>query len=290
MPDDRTEAGSNPQGGDGAARAVDTSATRPAGQLLRTISLTAVSPRPFDVAVVVPTIGRPSLRRAVESVYAQQFEGTVQLLLGVDAWQGPAGALDDLARSAPARCTVAVFDPGYSTSVRHGGLHPARDGGALRTILSYAAHSRLVAYLDDDNWWAPVHLATLAAAVAGHDWAYSLRWYADGDAGEPLCVDRWESVGPDAGVFKERFGGFVDPSCLLVDKLACEPALRRWSTPLQGDASGMSADRLVFEWLRQHGRGATTGQATAYYALGPSDGMHPQRLRWIAEARSRDAA
>ena len=242
-------------------------------------------PRPFDVAVVIPTILRPHLVRAVRSVFAQQFAGTIQVLIGVDAHRGDGAILDQLAEAAPARCPVAVFDPGYSTATRHGGFSPAGTGGALRTILSYTAHSRLVAYLDDDNWWAPTHLADLVRAIDGRDWAYSLRWFADAESGEPLCIDQWESVGPDAGVFRERFGGFVDPSCLLIDKVACEPVLRLWNFPIPGDTAGMSTDRTVFAFLRARA-GAGTGRATAYYTLNPTDVNHPGRMAQIASLRT----
>lgn len=150
----------------------------------------------------------------------------------------------------------------------------------MRTILSYAARSRLVAYLDDDNWWAADHLSTLTRAVAGHDWAFSLRWYVDADTDTPLCVDRWESVGQSAGVFEKKYGGFVDPSCLLIDKVACESALRLWCHPLPGDTTGMSADRTVFAYLRGK-RGIGTERATAYYRMGASDANHSARLRWM---------
>jgi hypothetical protein len=241
---------------------------------------------PFDVAVVIPTVGRPTLERAVRSAFAQDFPGTIQVLVGVDSWAGgDRDRLGALAESAPPGRAVLVVDPGYSTAARNGGLTPAGTGGALRTVLSYLAHGRLVAYLDDDNWWAPDHLSSLVRAVEGHDWAYSLRWFVDHETGEPLAVDRWESVGPGAGVFAGRFGGFVDPSCLLIDKVACEPALRLWCHPLPGDATGMSTDRPVFAYLRERGRGAGTGRATAYYTLGPSDPNHQSRLRWIASAR-----
>jgi hypothetical protein len=244
--------------------------------------------RPYDAAVVIPTVGRETLDRAVRSVYAQDFPGTVQILVGVDVWAEPRprSALEALAAEAPPNRVVTVFDPGYSTSARHGGVHPARDGGALRTILSYAAHSRLVAYLDD-NWWAPDHLASLVRAIAGHDWAFSLRWYADPTTGAPLCVDTWESVGPDAGVYAGRFGGFVDPSCLLIDKTACEPALRLWCLPLPSDARGMSSDRQVFAYLREQKRGAGSGRASTYYTLNAADVNHSKRLQRIAQARDR---
>ncbi len=239
---------------------------------------------PFDAAVVIPTVGRQTLARAVRSVFEQRFSGTIQILIGVDVWRGEAGMLTALLEEAPSNCGVWVFDLGYSTASRHGGFTPAGTGGALRTILSYAAHSRLVAYLDDDNWWDADHLSSLTRAILGHDWAFSLRWFVDAETSKPLCVDRWESVGPGAGAFQKRFGGFVDPSCLMLDKVSCEGALPSWCRPLKGDGLGMSTDRTVFEYLRGK-RAAGTGQATAYYTLSASDPNHPTRLAWIADSR-----
>jgi FkbM family methyltransferase len=126
----------------------------------------------------------------------------------------------------------------------------------------------------------------LVDALVDHDWAYSLRWFTDPETEETLGVDQWESVGPDAGKFGERFGGFVDPNCLLVDKVACEPALRLWCHPLPDDRTGMSADRNVFNYLRTHGRGVGTGRATVFYTLNPKDVNHAGRLGRLAAAKS----
>ncbi len=236
---------------------------------------------PFDIAVVVPTVGRSTLERAIRSVFAQDFAGSIQILVGVDLWGGDRERLMALAREAPANRTVFVLDPGYSTSVRHGGFVAAQDGGALRTVLSYLAHSRRIAYLDDDNWWAPDHLSQLHRAITGHEWAFSMRWYVN-EEGMQLSVDRWESVGPGRGEFARRFGGFVDPSCLMLDKAACEPALRLWCHPLASDPSGMSADRTVFSYLLGK-RGVGTDTATVYYTLRPTDVNHAARMAWLAK-------
>jgi hypothetical protein len=243
---------------------------------------------PYDVAVVIPTVGRPTLERAVQSVFTQDFVGRIQILIGVDVLMGDdRGLLNALVAAAPANQSVLVFDPGYSTAKRNGGFFASGDGGALRTILSYVAHSRLVAYLDDDNWWAMDHLSSLVEAISGHDWAYSLRWYVEQESMRPLCIDSWESVGPGAGVFKRRFGGFVDPNCLMIDKVACELALRLWCHPLPDDRKGMSSDRTVFAYLKKEKRSAATKRATAYYTLNPSDINHQKRLRYIAETVSK---
>ncbi|HVS70180.1 MAG TPA: glycosyltransferase family 2 protein [Phycisphaerae bacterium] len=236
---------------------------------------------PCTVAVVMPTVVRPSLLRAVRSVFQQDVSSPCHLLLGIDHLSGDPTLLDQLLQERPAHWHVSIFNPGYSTSVRHGGLHPARDGGALRTILSYAAHSRYVAYLDDDNWWAPQHLSNLLAAVQDHQWAYSQRWFVDAQSLQPLAIDTWESVGPGAGVFNNQFGGFVDPNTLLLDKLACETALRWWTLPLAGDKKAMSADRNVFAHLRRHYAGRATGQPTCFYRMDPDDGLHTSRMKAI---------
>jgi hypothetical protein len=239
----------------------------------------------FAAAVVMPTILRPSLRRAVQSVYAQDAPGVMQLLLGIDKPLGDPSLLNELVASKPDNWVVTIFDLGYSTSVRHGGIYPARDGGALRTILSYAANSRYVAYLDDDNWWAPDHLSSLLGTIAGVDWAYSKRWFVDAASQTPLAVDNWESVGPDQGVFRDKFGGFVDPNTLLIDKILCDPVLRCWSFPWPGDLKGMSADRQVFDHLRRNFKGRGSGKATCFYVMDPNDDIHPMRLRLLQQAR-----
>jgi hypothetical protein len=235
------------------------------------------------VAVVIPTILRPTLARALKSVFAQEFGGRVQILIGIDKPQGSLEMLESVCRTAPSHCVVQALYPGYSTSVRHGGLCDACDGGALRTILSYLANAPLIAYLDDDNWWGPRHLATLARAIDPVDWAFSLRWFVHPRTARPICIDRWESVGLGTGVY-ENCGGWVDPNCLMIKRRRCAPVIPWWTVPLPGDESAMSADRLVFDYLRRHRNSAGTGEASAFYVLDPNDGLHPMRLELIGEA------
>jgi tetratricopeptide (TPR) repeat protein len=236
------------------------------------------------VSVVIPTVLRPTLARAVKSVFAQAFQGPIQILVGIDSPQGSLELLEGVCASIPSHCTVQALYPGYSTSVRHGGPWAARDGGALRTVLSYLANAPLIAYLDDDNWWGPDHLASMARAIEPVDWAFSLRWFVHPTSDRPVCIDQWESVGPDAGMYRERFGGFVDPNCLMIKRQACAEVIPWWTTPLSGDPSGMSADRHVFDFLNRTRRGAGTGEATAYYVMNSTDGLHPLRISLIGEA------
>jgi glycosyltransferase involved in cell wall biosynthesis len=231
----------------------------------------------------MPTIGRHQIFDAVRSVFAQKDVRSIQLLIGVDAPIGDFGDIIELLEGTPSHVTVCLFYPGYSTSVRHGGLHPSRDGGTLRATLTYLANARYVAYLDDDNWWDPTHLKKLLAAIDGRDWAFSHRWFVHPESKHVVCEDSWESVGPGKGIFLEKFGGWVDPNCLMLDKLACEPVIRWWGIPLPGDQKAMSADRHVYDFLQRKSAPGEVTEPTVFYTMQPQDVIHPQRLRVMGE-------
>lgn len=236
----------------------------------------------MDAAVVIPTVLRPHLAQALHSVFTQDFPGRIHIMIGVDNISGDLALIDAACASRPSHCVVQVLWPGYSTSVRHGGLTPPGDGGALRSVLTYMANSPYVAYLDDDNWWDPGHLHQLRRALDDADWAYSLRWFVHPETRRPVCVDIWESVGPGHGLFNKSFGGFVDPSCLMINKVSCPLAPHHWNFPLKQDA--MSADRNVFAFLSRSHRSRGTGRPSAFYALNVKDGLHAMRLRLMGSA------
>lgn len=229
---------------------------------------------PADAAVVMVTILRPCIRDALESIYRQEFRGTIQILVGIDKASGPIEPLLDALRERPRNVAAIVLDPGYSTAQRHGGLYPASDGGALRTVLSYLANSRLLAYLDDDNQWTPEHLRTLSAAIDGFDWAFALRTFVDERTGRDLCVDIWDSTGPGRGLRKASLGGFVDVNCLMIDKTRAGDALPLWAHPLHEWKA--TADRRVFVHLRERHPVAWTGRSTVRYSIRPTFYLWPQ--------------
>lgn len=247
-----------------------------------------VAQRPCEFAVVMPSILRPTIIDTIRSIFAQDFVGRVQTLIGIDTAAAGSGILDQIGALRPPNHEVLVLYPGYSTSVQHGGLHPERVGGVLRTVLTYLANSRHVAYVDDDNWWAPNHLSSLKIALAGHEWAYSKRWFVHPKSRRSICVDDFESVGPGSGDFA-RLGGWVDPNCLAIDKLACEAVLRWWSIPQRNSQKAMDGDRRVFRVLRRYFRGRATNGASAYYTIDENDDRHAARVRRIGEERYKQA-
>lgn len=219
---------------------------------------------PCEVAVVIPTLLRPSLLRAARSVFAQELDGRIHLLVGVDVAQGDPGLLDVLRTECPDHVMLTILDLGYSTSQRHGGQYPNHFSGALRSILTYQANSRYVAYLDDSDWYARHHLASLRTAMGDRQWAFSHRWLLDPATLWPICRDEWDAVGPDRGINKKDFGGFVHPSCLMLDKHAFHFGLPLWSMALFPDGGG--EDRLIFNSLKES---HTWGESSEYTAFCP---------------------
>ncbi len=227
---------------------------------------------PSDVAVVMPTVLRPSIVDAVNSVYGQSDVGRIQLLIGVDKAVGSFDQLNTVLSRRPSHVSAIVLHLPYSTSIRHGGVHRAMDGGSLRSMLSFMANSRYVAYLDDDNQWTPGHLAGLLQAVRDKVWAHSMRMLIDEASGEEMAVDRWDSVGIGRGRFAVS-GGFVDPNCLLIDKVAAARALGRWS-----EGPGMMSDRKFFAAIKEAAHGQVN-EPTVRYFVRAQDTMFATFLR-----------
>jgi len=238
---------------------------------------------PFDVAIVTPSIGRNEIAESIKSVYAQSEKLSIQFLIGFDILKNQVEEAIYLLKNPPSNVTPCIFFPGYSTSIRHGGLHLAKDGGALRCILTHIANSKYITYLDDDNTWDKTHLSDLMSVVKGPEWAFALRYFIHPNTKEKLCIDQWESVGLKKGIFAERFGGFVDPNCLIFNKLKYWQCVSLWNMPLQGDEKGMSADRNIFNYLSHQCPPGETNRATVNYLMDPNDGLHNLRLSKIDE-------
>ena len=232
---------------------------------------------PYDVSVVMPSIGRRELLKALGSIFEQNVN-RIQVLIGIDKPDNDLSFLNLFLVNCPKNVTVNVIYPGYSTSIRHGGITKARDGGALRSFLTQAANSKYIAYLDDDNWWSKNHLEDLLLAIKNKAWAFSLRYFVYPLPETRMVLDQWESVGPGKGVFLKNFGGFVDPNTLMIDKTLCWECVSLWNFPLGNDPQGMSADRNIFNYLKGHSEPGETGKGTVFYRITPGDSNHQNRM------------
>lgn len=99
------------------------------------------------VSVVIPTIGRTSLRTAVESVVQQSVDAEILI---VD--DSPNSVVEDMALP-----DVAVIPTG-------GG----QGAGKARNIGIAAARGEFIAFLDDDDVWLPRHLANAVHELRLH--------------------------------------------------------------------------------------------------------------------------
>jgi glycosyltransferase involved in cell wall biosynthesis len=198
---------------------------------------------PPAVTVVIPTYNRPeALRRAVASALAQK-RVTCEVIV-VDDGSTPPVTKDDL----PDEVRI-VRNEGV------GGVAAARNLGVER------AQAPWVAFLDDDDWWAPEHLHLLreAASAAHADLAYAGTWDVDLGDGSAVMRPAPSPVGLDAQLLRQNVIG--TPSCVMVS--------RSLHTAIGGFDTTLSSLADWDLWLRMAdvGTAAASPAATVAYAL-----------------------
>ena len=143
------------------------------------------------ITAVVPTHNRPEMmRRAVESILAQEYDGAIEVIVVFDACDPLLPEVD-----VPAGRTLQGV-----VNERVRGL-----AGARNTGITGASHE-LVAFLDDDDAWLPGKLTVQADAFERHPAALLV--------GTAMVVDDGERT-------HERLVGstLVDHTMLLHDRL-----------------------------------------------------------------------
>lgn len=161
-----------------------------------------------QVAVITATIGRDSLKRAIESIKEQTYEGEIKHVVISDG----AGKID--------------VQEGVNIIIREerGGPGAARNT-ALATILG--GKSLLIAFLDDDDWYRPDAINLLVQNIGPYDAVYGDLNFKEWDlkGGEKhLKSDkvRWSRDWTGRGNLKK--GNFIPlPACLF--KTDC---FRKW--------------------------------------------------------------
>jgi glycosyltransferase involved in cell wall biosynthesis len=142
--------------------------------------------RTATVVVITVTRGRPLLlRRATESLLNQDWTGDLLHLIVVDACEPTVEEARQLSESSPG-CIEWISVPRIEEQT-FGPSHLAR----LRNLAVRLVDSKWVAFLDDDNRWAPDHLRTLVdcAAWTGCPAVHSHRYLLHRD-GSPYLEQR----------------------------------------------------------------------------------------------------
>ncbi|MEH3138902.1 MAG: glycosyltransferase [Mycobacterium kyogaense] len=153
------------------------------------------------VSVVIPTIGRPSLRQAVDSALRQTVP-PAEIIVVLDR-----DCVPDLPDAEKVKVIATAGAEGPSRA-KHLGVEAARGD--------------VIALLDDDDVWRPEKLERqLAAAPEGSEWIMSCRFRRLLDGGEPIVgprtlLDQFEPVAPYLFEMRERQAfNMVQTSTLL---------------------------------------------------------------------------
>ncbi len=170
------------------------------------------------VAVVVPTCNRRQLLlQAVRSVLGQTYADLRCIVVDNGSADGTAAAL------------AGIGDPRLARVGHDDKLGPA---GARNLGIEAAAGATWVAFLDDDDLWAPAKLEVQLAALAANPrarWCGAACTYVNADL-EPLLAERL------------RPGGFPDQAAVLVGGTELLEMFRR-DNNLALSASNVLAER-----------------------------------------------
>jgi glycosyltransferase involved in cell wall biosynthesis len=126
-------------------------------------------------------------------------------------------------------------------------------------LAPFVVDEDIIFYLDDDNWYEPDHIESLASMIEEHDlgWAYSLRNIVDNE-GNLICEDNCESLGCHPNSHQQYL---VDNSCYAVRTDVARKHSHAWYVPIISDRNFQA------ELMRNRVRAGTTGRHTINYRL-----------------------
>jgi glycosyltransferase involved in cell wall biosynthesis len=174
-----------------------------------------------SVTVVIPTIGRPSLRRALDSAVAQDTPTEIVVVL------------DDPSEESAVRAVLE--GSGAQLVVTSGRV----GGAAARNIGADAGSAPYIAFLDDDDWWEPGKLRKQRAALEdapGSPACATLQFFHDRKGRDRIIPARTPGDGePLADYLVSRPALYygtqsIQTSCLLVRREAYRTT--KWSDEL----------------------------------------------------------
>jgi len=143
------------------------------------------------------------------------------------------------------------------------------NGHRIYGAMPFLVNAEYVCYLDEDNRFAPEHIATLVALMLKHalDWSYSLRRIIS-KRGRYMCNDDCDSL----GLWGSWYGNqnHIDTNCYLLKRDVAIAAASIWHRKGY-QKTVLDPDKALCRWLLQHHlRGFTTGLYTVDYRLGSS--------------------
>jgi len=224
------------------------------------------------VTVITSSIGRPELRRCVESVQYQTMKCRHYVYVNGLKWHIPA---HEVLRDFP--LVHGMFLP---EETGNSGMGPSC--ASVFAAAPYLTESDYVFYLNDDDFYEEDHVESLVSLMEKENlsWAYSLRRFVDRH-GTPVCEDDWDSLGHWPNVFGD--GSFlVDNSCYAL----------RTSVARKHSAAWMKrpyiADRIFLQELKSSNLSyGCSGKSTVNYRLGTGTAQSPEALYIECARRAR---
>lgn len=221
-----------------------------------------------SAVVIIATTGRPSLRRAVESVLDQTHEDTYCLVVvdGPQFTMAAQNVLGDTMFSRRVGLTLLPQNTGANGYVCH------RIYGAMPMLVN----QDYIFYLDDDNWYEPGHVRHCVAACVENDlqWCFALRnVYRNG---EYVCRDECESVGMYPAWHTPGIC-HIDTNCFCIRRDIAVKLASRWHRSRLVDGKIQpSADTEIANYMRRRYRNhAMIPEYNVNYELG-SWALSPQ--------------
>ncbi len=215
----------------------------------------------LSVSVIMPTTGDPRVLRAAESVARQNYEH-IHLFVVFDGSERM-DAAPDLARDLSGLPNTTVTAVPISTG------HDRYLGHRIYGAWIFLVPGDAVAFLDQDNWYEPDHIASLATILSdGNQWAHALRRIVDED-GTFVCNDDCQSLGRWP-MWSQPNEHLVDTNCYMLHRdIACAFA-SVWNRRSMRDSR--SPDHLLcMQLLRNTPAFDTTGRYTVNYTAGNTE-------------------
>jgi glycosyltransferase involved in cell wall biosynthesis len=224
------------------------------------------------VSIITSTIGRPGLRRCIESVMRQSYPH-IQHFIAVD---GPA-------HHEKARSIVKDYE---GVDVLYLPYATKQWGTRIHAALPHLSKGDFLEFLDDDNHLEPEHVETMLRTIGDGPWAYSLRnvtmdgMFVGRDQCESLGYLHpiWNTLSGSPALFKgapdskgSRGGDskgsrqarpqyHIDTGCLFLRRDVALELCWKWA-PVEFDHPGYySNDRIFFNALNAKYPGVPTSQ------------------------------
>ena len=204
-----------------------------------------------SVVVITPTIGKVELGRAMRSVAAQTYKNLKHLIVidGNKYWQdAQKNMCIDTEKSN-------VLVNTLSENTGENGMY----GHRIYAAFPHLVNEDYVFFLDEDNWWDPLHVETLVDLIEKENlnFAHSFRKvYVNGKF---LAEDNCEAIGRWP-ITWSRDQHLVDTSSYAFDRKWLIQHCQWWHW-------GWGGDRRFFTIVKDHSKYSTTTLHTLNYEL-----------------------